>query len=78
MEPDKVRQELKGTNVAVQGNLDPCALYAPKEELESMIKDMVKSWGPQRYIVNLGHGIYPDVDPEAMKIFVDTVHNIQI
>lgn len=76
MEADFVRSTLK--NVTVQGNLDPCALYAPKEELEKMAKEMVSKFGPERYIVNLGHGIYPDADPEAVKTFVETVHSIKI
>lgn len=66
-------------NVAIQGNLDPCALYAPSDRLKALTRDMVSKF--QRtsgYIVNLGHGIYPDMDPKAVKVFIDEVHAIEI
>jgi uroporphyrinogen decarboxylase len=37
---------------------------------------MLQKFGHRNYIVNLGHGIYPDMDPENVKHFVDTVHRI--
>lgn len=64
-----------GGDVTLQGNLDPCALYAPKEKLEKTVREMLKQFGKQRYIANLGHGIYPDMDPENVKTFIDTVHH---
>ena len=39
-----------------------------------MTKDMLQKFGYKNYIANLGHGIYPDVDPENVKVFVDSVH----
>ncbi|CAH1153508.1 unnamed protein product [Phaedon cochleariae] len=78
MNPNHVRSTLKNKNITVQGNLDPCALYAPKEELAQMVKDMVKSFGTERYIVNLGHGIYPDAPTEAVQTFIDAVHSIPL
>jgi uroporphyrinogen decarboxylase len=35
---------------------------------------MVITFGTQRYIANLGHGIYPDVDPAHLKTFIDAIH----
>ncbi|VDQ09602.1 unnamed protein product [Trichobilharzia regenti] len=58
------------------GNLDPCALYADENELSSQVKQMIVKFGVKRYIANLGHGIYPDVDPENVNKFVNLVHRL--
>uniref|UniRef100_A0A8C3LXM9 Uroporphyrinogen decarboxylase n=1 Tax=Chrysolophus pictus TaxID=9089 RepID=A0A8C3LXM9_CHRPC len=60
--------------VTLQGNLDPCALYAPKEKIGELVKKMLESFGTQRYIANLGHGLYPDMNPEHVGAFVEAVH----
>ena len=39
-----------------------------------MVRKMLLKFGTRRYIANLGHGIYPDVDPPSLKTFVDSVH----
>ena len=36
---------------------------------------MLDKFGPGRLIANLGHGIYPDINPDHLKVFIDTVHN---
>nr|KAF6445555.1 uroporphyrinogen decarboxylase [Molossus molossus] len=71
--PQKARERV-GKNVTLQGNLDPCALYAPEEEIGRLVRQMLDDFGPQRYIANLGHGLYPDMDPEHVGTFVDAVH----
>ena len=63
-----------GNRVSVQGNLDPCGIYASKEEIAKSVEKMVASFGRERWIANLGHGIYPDMDPEHLKTFIDSVH----
>lgn len=72
-EPKKVRKILSGKTL--QGNLDPCLLYAPDEVLVSATEKMLRDFGKDRYIANLGHGVYPDTDPEKVKLFVETVKN---
>jgi len=67
-------RKLVGPNVTLQGNLDPCCLYAPEKDLEATVNNMAKQFGRDRWIANLGHGIYPDMDPASVKTFVDTVH----
>ncbi|KER32065.1 hypothetical protein T265_01839 [Opisthorchis viverrini] len=68
---------LAGNKVALQGNLDPCALYAPDEELHLLVRNMLEQFkASRRYIVNLGHGIYPDVDPDKVTTFVNLVHKL--
>ena len=125
-----------GKDVTLQGNLDPCALYAPKvsrghrqqwglvpacvkvllpqfphlkwwlvsqqsprlagdwwgwntlgwmglthgfpprgqEKIGELVKKMLEAFGTQRYIANLGHGLYPDMSPEHVGAFVEAVH----
>ncbi|CAH8652010.1 unnamed protein product [Schistosoma intercalatum] len=65
-----------GYNITLQGNLDPCALYSNENEISSLVKEMINNFGVHRYIVNLGHGIYPDVDPDKVNKFVDLVHQL--
>ncbi|MCB9186103.1 MAG: uroporphyrinogen decarboxylase [Flavobacteriales bacterium] len=62
-----------GPNKTLQGNLDPCVLYAEHEVIVEKTKEMLRAFGPQRHIANLGHGVYPDIDPRKVKLFVDTV-----
>ena len=66
-------RRLIGENKTLQGNLDPCALYAPDKELEKATKKMLDEFGTSRHIANLGHGVYPDTDPEKVKVFIKTV-----
>jgi uroporphyrinogen decarboxylase len=60
-------------NKTLQGNLDPCVLYASFGEIEKQTKKMLKAFGPNKHIANLGHGVYPDVKPDAVRCFVETV-----
>lgn len=64
---------LIGENKTLQGNLDPCALYGSNAEVENATKKMLNTFGPNRHIANLGHGVYPDINPEKVKVFVNTV-----
>ncbi|MFT5883693.1 MAG: uroporphyrinogen decarboxylase [Arcticibacterium sp.] len=57
----------------LQGNLDPCVLYGSFSDIEKATKEMLSQFGRQRYIANLGHGVYPDMKPENVKCFIDTV-----
>lgn len=49
-------------------------LLVPQEEIGQLVQKMLADFGPQRYIANLGHGLYPDMDPEHVGAFVDAVH----
>ncbi len=62
----------------LQGNLDPCVLYGSFKDIEKHTKKMIKNFGGQKYIANLGHGVYPDTDPDKVKCFIDTVKNYKI
>ncbi|XP_001375996.1 uroporphyrinogen decarboxylase isoform X1 [Monodelphis domestica] len=67
-------RERVGKTVTLQGNLDPCALYASKEKIGRVVEQMLAAFGPQRHIANLGHGLYPDMDPAHVEAFVEAVH----
>lgn len=62
-------------NLIIQGNLDPCALYGSREEIIRQTHEMISALGPEKYIVNLGHGIYPDMTTEAVEAFIDAVRS---
>jgi uroporphyrinogen decarboxylase len=64
-----------GSSKAVQGNLDPAALFAPPAELERNI-DIVLQEGRAApgHIFNLGHGIWPETSPDAVARLVGHVH----
>ncbi|MEI9953944.1 MAG: uroporphyrinogen decarboxylase [Pseudomonadota bacterium] len=67
-----------GTDVAVQGNLDPLLLGAPRELLGRRVDDILqRATGAAGHIFNLGHGILPDTDPDSVKFVVDRVHGYQ-
>jgi uroporphyrinogen decarboxylase len=61
----------------LQGNLDPCALYGSLDQVKKETVSMLKSFGPQKHIANLGHGLYPDTEVDKVKCFIDTVKNYQ-
>ncbi|HXY75655.1 MAG TPA: uroporphyrinogen decarboxylase [Steroidobacteraceae bacterium] len=64
-----------GPNKAIQGNLDPAALFAPPAALKSHVDVVIRQAGPAPgHIFNLGHGIWPETDPDAVARLVDLVH----
>jgi uroporphyrinogen decarboxylase len=70
---EEARRRL-GTEVALQGNLDPILLFAPRELLAARAKDLLGRAGKLGYIFNLGHGILPQTDPDQVKFLCDWVH----
>lgn len=60
--------------VALQGNLDPLALYAPQALLEKEILRVLGEAPSVGHIFNLGHGVLPDTPVEAVRFLVQTVH----
>jgi len=57
----------------LQGNFDPSRLYSPPSEIKDMVHTMIDEFGKDRYIVNLGHGILPDIPVENAIAFVEAV-----
>lgn len=65
-----------GNSKTLQGNADPCLLYANHKTIETEAKKMIEAFGKHRYIANLGHGLYPDTDKEKVKFFIDCIKNL--
>ncbi len=64
-----------GEDVAVQGNLDPLALFAPKDVLLDRVDGVLRqATGRPGHIFNLGHGILPGTPVENVQLLVDRVH----
>lgn len=64
-----------GLDRAVQGNLDPVALFAPRDELERRVKIVLQQAANRPgHIFNLGHGILPETPVENVKAVVEMVH----
>jgi uroporphyrinogen decarboxylase len=64
-----------GKKFAVQGNLDPCALFLPREKMEDKVKDILwKGEFAKGHIFNLGHGILPESPVENAMALVEAVH----
>ena len=64
---------LVGSRFALQGNLDPVALFAKPEALRPLTEDILVQGGRKGFIFNLGHGILPQTPVEHVRLVVDTV-----
>jgi len=71
----KESRDLVGPTKTLQGNLDPCALYGDFATIKKETIQMLEQFGRQRTIANLGHGVYPDIDPDKVACFIDTVQS---
>ncbi|MBZ0156294.1 MAG: uroporphyrinogen decarboxylase [Alphaproteobacteria bacterium] len=66
-----------GSDVAVQGNLDPCILFGTKELIKERVAGILKgASGAKGHIFNLGHGILPETPVENAIALVDAVHEL--
>ncbi len=75
MDPAESRR-LVGPGKVLQGNLDPCMLYADPRQVSEFTRRMLEAFGP-RHIANLGHGVYPDTPLESVRAFVQTVKSFR-
>ena len=73
MDPGQARERVQG-RVALQGNMDPCMLYASPDAIREEVKSILQQFGEGGYIANLGHGMHPDHDPEHARVFIESVH----
>jgi uroporphyrinogen decarboxylase len=64
-----------GSKVALQGNMDPCVLYASPDTIRTQVKQIITDFpAPTGHVFNLGHGIHQHINPEHVKVLVDAVH----
>jgi len=70
-------RSITGPGKTLQGNLDPCVLYADASVVERETARMLHAFGPSRHIANLGHGVYPDTPVDNVRRFIDTVKEHQ-
>ncbi|WUR88616.1 uroporphyrinogen decarboxylase [Streptomyces sp. NBC_01262] len=66
-----------GPGKALQGNLDPAVLFAPTAAVEAKAREVLASASSEAvpgHIFNLGHGVHPSTDPDALTRLVDFVH----
>ncbi|RCI05114.1 Uroporphyrinogen decarboxylase in heme biosynthesis [Rhizopus stolonifer] len=76
IDPAYARQ-MTSDKVALQGNMDPTALYGGFDAIREIATRMIHAFGKDsKHIVNLGHGILPTVDPEALKVYLETVQQV--
>lgn len=69
--------EILGAETTVQGNINPALLFAPWPVLEQHVRDVVaQGFAAPAHIVNLGHGVPPETDPEVLTRIVELVHSL--
>jgi len=72
---DEVRRRV-GDGVALQGNLDPGALFASPEQIRLRVADILARAGATGHIFNLGHGVLPETNPEHVRAMVTAVKEL--
>jgi uroporphyrinogen decarboxylase len=66
-----------GDQVALQGNMDPCVLYASPDRIREEVGSILASFGHGNgHVFNLGHGIHQHIDPDNVAVFIDAVHSL--
>src|SRR4051812_14195884 len=66
---------LAGEKKTLQGNMDPCLLYADFATIKKETEKMLRAFGPSHHIANLGHGLYPDIERDKVRCYIDTIKN---
>lgn len=69
----QLAREMTGFGITLQGNYDPIKLLQPVNKIKADVKQMIDAFGIRQYIVNLGHGIVPQVPVEHARAFVEAV-----
>ena len=76
MDLSEARERVQG-RVALQGNMDPCILYSSPDRIREEVATVLASYGNgPGHVFNLGHGIHPKIDPDNVKAFIESVHEL--
>lgn len=70
--PEYAREATRNS-ITLQGNFDPSKLMLPPAEIKAGVKRMIDRFGTKRYIVNLGHGILPNIPVDNARAFIEAV-----
>ena len=73
----EMARKLTGGKKVLQGNLDPAWLLAPIAQIKEKTQQMIRAFGKEHYIANLGHGILPEVPVEHARAFIEAVKNFK-
>ena len=66
-----------GPDITVQGNIDPALLHAPWHVVEAHVRDVIaRGTAARAHILNLGHGVPPDTDPDVLTRIVALAHEV--
>ncbi|MDG1571378.1 uroporphyrinogen decarboxylase [Robiginitalea sp. M366] len=74
--PQEARR-LSGGKITLQGNFDPSRLLSPPQTIRAMVHEMIRGFGKDRYIANLGHGILPNIPLEHAGAFIKAVQEYE-
>jgi len=69
----QIARKLTHNKITLQGNFDPARLLSPPDVIKKMVTQMINDFGKDKYVVNLGHGILPNIPLDHAKAFVDAV-----
>ena len=69
----QIARKFTNNNMTLQGNLDPTRLLSPPKEIKRLVTQMINDFGKDKYIVNLGHGILPNIPLDHVQAFIDAV-----
>ena len=69
----QMARKLTGNKITLQGNFDPARLLSPPKVIKKMVTEMIDAFGKDKYVVNLGHGILPNIPLENAQAFIEAV-----
>jgi uroporphyrinogen decarboxylase len=69
-------RKVLGSNIGVQGNLDPCVLLGDQAQIRRRTLEIIEKAGPTGHIMNLGHGILPITPEDNARCFFETVKSL--